>query len=223
MTRQPRAELTRATIIEAAAYLFDRQGYGAASLNDIAGQGRVTKGALYFHFASKEELALAVIERQDELTRKASEKLLAMDLPGFETVVRMTFELAGRVLWDPVTRAGMRLTLERAVPGGAARESYGEWVEVVAGQLERAVAELDVRPTIDPRACAGFIISAVTGIQLMSRAALLDRSFPQRVAEMWDVIIPGLLPPRRSPHYLELVRALTAETELVRRPGPSAY
>ncbi|MDH6134246.1 AcrR family transcriptional regulator [Kitasatospora sp. MAA4] len=213
MTTQLRAEQTRATIIEAAADLFDRQGYRAASLSGIAGRAGVTKGALYFHFTSKEELALAVIERQDELSRRASEELLALNLPGFETVVRMTFEFAGRALSNPVTRAGVRLTLERLVPGSAARDSYGGWVEVAGRQLERAVVELDVRPTIDPPACAGFIIRTLTGMQLVSQASLPGRTLPQLVAEMWDVIIPGLLPPRRTPHYLDLVRTLAAEVD----------
>jgi len=214
MTRQLRAEQTRATIIEAAADLFDRQGYGAASLSDIAGRGGVTKGALYFHFASKEELALAVIERQDELSRKANEELLAMNLPGFETVVRMTFGLAARVLSDPVTRAGVRLPLERVVPGATARDTYGGWVEVAGEQLERAVAELEVRPTVDPRACAAFILTTLAGMQLVCQASLLGKTLPQLLAEMWDVIIPGLLPPRRTPYYLQLVRTLAAEVEV---------
>lgn len=44
MARQVRAEKTRATIITAAADLFDRQGYEATSLSDIVEHARVTKG-----------------------------------------------------------------------------------------------------------------------------------------------------------------------------------
>ncbi|MBO1414068.1 ScbR family autoregulator-binding transcription factor [Streptomyces sp. FH025] len=213
MARQLRAEQTRTTIIGAAADMFDRQGYGATSLSDIAGRGGVTKGALYFHFASKEELAVAVAAQQLDLSRRSIEKLLVRNYPGFETVVRMTFELAEQLLVEPVIRAGIRLTLEHVLPESRGCEAYGPWLEVGARQLERAVAELDVRPTIDPSACARFIVGAFTGVHLVNRASTPEIPLPRRVAEMWDVIIPGTVPPRRSGYYLALVSELAAESD----------
>lgn len=112
MAKQLRAEQTRTTIIEAAAQMFDRQGFGSTSLSDIVARGGITKGALYFHFASKEALARAVIARQHQLSVNAAERLLARGLPGLETVLRTPFLLAEQVLTDPVARAGVRLTLE---------------------------------------------------------------------------------------------------------------
>lgn len=70
MARQVRAEQTRATIITAAADLFDRQGYESTSLSDIVEHAHVTKGALYFHFAAKEDLAHAILELQSATCRK---------------------------------------------------------------------------------------------------------------------------------------------------------
>ncbi|WP_240499342.1 TetR family transcriptional regulator, partial [Streptomyces prasinus] len=70
MVRQVRAEQTRATIITAAADLIDRQGYESTSLSDIVDHAQVTKGALYFHFAAKEDLAHAILELQSATCRK---------------------------------------------------------------------------------------------------------------------------------------------------------
>ncbi|MDX6353778.1 MAG: hypothetical protein QOF98_681, partial [Streptomyces sp.] len=64
MAQQDRALVTRRKILEAAANIFEKDGYRAATITDILKVANVTKGALYFHFASKEELAQAVLEVQ---------------------------------------------------------------------------------------------------------------------------------------------------------------
>jgi AcrR family transcriptional regulator len=52
----PRAELTRAAIVEAALRLFREHGYEAATMRAIAREAGVSTGNAYYYFASKEEL-----------------------------------------------------------------------------------------------------------------------------------------------------------------------
>src|SRR6266542_5199650 len=61
-----RGEITRRHILEVAALAFAREGYSGASLNDIIKEAGTTKGGFYFHFPSKEELALAVLRHKQE-------------------------------------------------------------------------------------------------------------------------------------------------------------
>ncbi|HEV7210728.1 MAG TPA: TetR/AcrR family transcriptional regulator [Blastococcus sp.] len=49
-------------ILTAAAELFGARGYDAVSLEDVADRLDVTKGSLYYYFASKDELVTAAIE-----------------------------------------------------------------------------------------------------------------------------------------------------------------
>ncbi len=63
-TRERRVEHTRNLLLDAAEKLFAERGLGRASLEDIADAAGYTRGAIYAHFGSKEELFLAVIERQ---------------------------------------------------------------------------------------------------------------------------------------------------------------
>ena len=60
MVKQARAQATRDAIILGAAETFERSGYGLSSIADIATASSVTKGALYFHFQSKDDIARAV-------------------------------------------------------------------------------------------------------------------------------------------------------------------
>ncbi|MEO8973311.1 MAG: TetR family transcriptional regulator [Ktedonobacteraceae bacterium] len=53
---------TQQTIIEAAVRVFARSGVSAATLDDIAAEAEVTKGALCWHFHSKDELLAAIVE-----------------------------------------------------------------------------------------------------------------------------------------------------------------
>ena len=63
-TRERRVQHTRDLLLDAAEKLFAERGLGGASLEDIADAAGYTRGAIYAHFGSKEELFLAVIERQ---------------------------------------------------------------------------------------------------------------------------------------------------------------
>jgi TetR/AcrR family transcriptional regulator, transcriptional repressor for nem operon len=57
-----KSERTRQYIIEQAAHLFNQRGYAGTSLQDIMAATGLTKGGIYGHFESKEEIALAAFE-----------------------------------------------------------------------------------------------------------------------------------------------------------------
>src|SRR3954467_6575664 len=60
--RQERKDETRAELIAAAARVFARAGFHGASLEEIAREAGYTTGAIYWHFANKDDLFLAVYE-----------------------------------------------------------------------------------------------------------------------------------------------------------------
>lgn len=62
MTRAESKALTRERVIKQARRLFAERGYAATSLEQIAAAAGVTKGAIYGHFASKEDLMVTAIE-----------------------------------------------------------------------------------------------------------------------------------------------------------------
>jgi AcrR family transcriptional regulator len=59
---QQRAIETRGRILDAAARVFARRGFGQATVQDIADEAEISMGALYHHFAGKEELFRALAE-----------------------------------------------------------------------------------------------------------------------------------------------------------------
>ena len=62
-TRERRLEHTRSLLLDAAEDVFAEKGFTPATLDDIAHAAGYTKGAIYKHFATKEDLFLAVSDR----------------------------------------------------------------------------------------------------------------------------------------------------------------
>ena len=64
-------EATRAALIDAATTVFTEKGYAEASTEEIVQRAQVTRGALYHHFAGKDALFRAALERlQDDIRRR---------------------------------------------------------------------------------------------------------------------------------------------------------
>jgi AcrR family transcriptional regulator len=59
--REEYSEASRRALIDSARVRFAAQGFGATSLDDIAADARLTKGAVYHHFANKQSLFEAVL------------------------------------------------------------------------------------------------------------------------------------------------------------------
>jgi AcrR family transcriptional regulator len=74
--RQERAEATRARLIQAAEKIFARDGFEAAKLEEIAAAAGYTRGAFYANFNSKEDLFLALLEREVSHRIDSVEKLI---------------------------------------------------------------------------------------------------------------------------------------------------
>lgn len=86
MVATSKGEKTRARVLAAAGELINRKGFCSTSVNDIIQATGVKKGNLYFHFAGKEELGLAVLEQ----ARKEFMDFLSDSLEGDRPLERLS-------------------------------------------------------------------------------------------------------------------------------------
>ncbi|GAA4675966.1 ScbR family autoregulator-binding transcription factor [Frondihabitans cladoniiphilus] len=197
MPTQERARATRASIVEGAAAVFDEKGYARASLDLIAAEAGVTRGALYFHFKSKTDLANAVIAEQHRIARVAGEEAVAAASTAFEGLVRMSVGLARQLTTEVIVSAGIRLTTDGTARELSARDPYVDWTQAFRQMLGEAIEQGDVRPTVDADQVARFVVSAYTGLQLVSDS-LHDRTdLFDRVRDLWVLLLPALIVPER--------------------------
>jgi AcrR family transcriptional regulator len=91
--RSARKAHTRSCLLEAAARVYARFGFAGATLEEVASDAGFTKGAVYAHFGSKENLLLALVE--EHLAGQVAEQLELFDRE------RVTWErpLAGSERW----------------------------------------------------------------------------------------------------------------------------
>ncbi|MBW8871973.1 MAG: TetR/AcrR family transcriptional regulator [Leifsonia sp.] len=195
MVKQERAQVTRESIVAGAAAVFGRRGYGLASIADIATESGMTKGALYFHFPSKDELARAVIAEQHRRTMAAAAEAIEEGRPGLETMVLLSAVLARQLLTDPVVQAGIRLTTDVSLFDPPVTEPYQDWLSTSEALFRQAVDEGDLRADLDPGMLASVVVPAYTGVQLLSETMTNRADLLERVRDLWTVLLPGIVPP----------------------------
>ena len=198
MVQQARAVATRRAIVEAAASEFIDHGFAGASIADIATRAGVTKGSMYFHFKSKELLAQAVIERQREANADVQARFASSDLSALAVLVSMVRVLGELMREDVVVLAAMRLAVE-VPPGDDDRgPTYDAWVGPTTQVIALAVEQGDLRSTVDPPVLSRFLVAAFTGLQTASFASSRLADLPERLREMWSVLLPGVVAPGRE-------------------------
>ncbi|MGW4323861.1 ScbR family autoregulator-binding transcription factor [Streptomyces sp. NPDC004684] len=196
MARQERAEVTRAAILEGAARAFDAEGYHGTTLGDIVKESGVTKGALYFHFTSKEELAQALIDEQFSVLNPT-----AVDDMGVQSVIDTLHHMARQLVDNVRVRAGIRLVTDQSSKTGIVSEPYSKWIEIFRKCLFEAQQRGDVKADVDCEQLAGLIVGSWTGLQMSSQVLCGRRDLPERTTLMWKMLLPGIVPPRRLARF----------------------
>ncbi|MDH6576298.1 AcrR family transcriptional regulator [Kitasatospora sp. MAP5-34] len=166
-------------------------------LLEIAQLAGVSKGALYFHFGSKEQLAEGVMTESREELRRIILSVRRAGIPALQYLIDLCHELARRLDQDVVFRAGLRLSDEPGMEKEQHPSPYPGWTRLIRRQLAKAAAAQQLRPGIALDDVAGLLASTTAGIEVLSRR---DRAWlsPQVTAGLWKAVLPALLPPEPS-------------------------
>jgi AcrR family transcriptional regulator len=177
---QERALRTRALILNCAAEVFAEKGYRAASIQDVADSAGMTKGAVYFHFPSKDILTVAVVEELYTRWPAILETVRARRLSPMDTVFELLDAAAEAFSTDVVVRGGARLQIEHSVINLPLPTPYVGWINLLTEMLTEAQEAGELRIGVAPSGAARAIVSSFFGMQhisetLSQRADLLSR------------------------------------------------
>ncbi|HET6734131.1 TetR/AcrR family transcriptional regulator [Mycobacterium sp.] len=192
MARQARSEATRQKIIDAALELYGEIGYTATGMGDIIERAQLTKGALYYHFDSKEAVAAAVIERGSQDLLAAFRTACQSSAPAIENLIHSTFVVANVMANSRVAREAGRLTYTLGQLDESARANR-DWLAAIATQLQRVAADGDLRDDVDPDVAAETLVATTTGATLMSLEASYGADLPARLLRTWRILLPALV------------------------------
>ncbi|MFJ1641675.1 ScbR family autoregulator-binding transcription factor [Streptomyces sp. NPDC088256] len=187
MAKQDRAIRTRQTILSAAAKVFEKHGYQAATITEILAEAGVTKGALYFHFQSKEELAQGVLGEQDQRLTVSDRACKTQE------IVDIIMLHAHRLQTDAMVRAGVRLSLDQQAHDLDRSGPFLNWGEVLTRLLEKAQAQGELLPHILPRETSDVLVGSFAGVQAMSQALSNYQDLALRVCSLLRHLLPNVV------------------------------
>ena len=229
MVRQARSEATRRKIIDSAVELINEIGYPAAGLADIIERAELTKGALYYHFDSKEAVASAIMEDGGARVLAAFQAAGGPGSPALENIVHGVFMVADAI--TPTLRAGLESAMRTFGGFNAAAKAtygglYGEWPAASRPRWARAM----YAPTSTPgdRRRAHFRDARRrTGLERFSRRRVRRQASPST----WEMLLPAIVQADSLGYYLEFLarqasRASTSDSSAgsrVRRPQPLGH
>jgi AcrR family transcriptional regulator len=218
MVRQARSEATRRKIITSAVELFNEIGYPATGLGEIIERAEMTKGALYYHFESKESLATAVIEEGSAHLVEAFRSISASSAPALETMVHGLFVVADLLNTDQIARSGLQLLRALGEFNDVAARTYGGWVAEMTERARQAIDEGDIRDDLDPETVGETIVGSMLGAELLASSTTAGVDVLQRVARTWNVLLPAIVSQESSSYFEEFL----ARESLRHSPAPVA-
>ena len=172
-TRERRLEHTRALLLDGAEDVFAEKGFTAATLDDIAYAAGYTKGAIYKHFTTKEDLFLAV-----------SDRYWRRYFDNFTDVLSSAREVGAAEL-DAIARRWRQLSLDR----GAEHAALGHEFTLYLLRNPEARERVAAKRTEVVEQLAKFI---VTGIDRMGGSLLIPPlTFAQVLIATSDSIVLG--------------------------------
>ena len=158
---------SRQEILRTAARLFQEQGYDATSMNDVAAALKLSKGGLYHHFQSKDEILFEIMNHAMDLTQ---ERVLApvRNIADPQERLRALIRLHIEVVLSPRDREITVMLHENHPLPPALRKrinqrkkEYVHFVESLMGEVQRSGR---AKGSVSPRAAAFALLGMINWI-----------------------------------------------------------
>ncbi len=159
--------MTRDGILEAAARIFGEKGYHATSMSDIAEAVNLQKASLYYHFASKQEILIAILDYALDLINERLEAVLAMPLSPDEKLRQAMVSYLDTIAENKNLSAVLLLEIRSLDPDLKARHASRRekferlWRDLIIEGKEAGVFE-SIDPSMTGRAILGVMNWTVT-------------------------------------------------------------
>jgi TetR/AcrR family transcriptional regulator, transcriptional repressor for nem operon len=171
-----KASTTRLTILQKAFELIYTKGYQTTSIDDIIATTKVTKGAFYYHFKTKDEMGLAILQ---EIVKPTMEVSFIVPLENAENPIKDIHKMIKQLLFDVPF-----LKLEYGCPAGNFAQEMTPWNMDFANALAEIIIELQtaiehclqagkkngmIRKNVNVQQVANFIMAGYWGIRSIGK------------------------------------------------------
>jgi len=203
-TRAARAQgrAAREEVLAAALRVFARRGYRQASVDEIATEAGYSKGAVYWNFAGKEELLLALIEERVDAPMRAMVALLESAPPDRDMSVEASREFARRLAEDRdamlLEREYWSLAIRDPELGARYAERQAELRGALAGAIEARARHLGLPALPLAAEDVARIVMSIIGGLAVDTLVEPDGGRPELLGEALALVYAGLVAQARS-------------------------
>ena len=210
-------ERTRERLLQAGYREVYRTGFQSASIDTILAATKVTKGALYYHFDSKEDLGHAIVEEIiAKLTRDKWLIPLQRGKNPIDTLIDIVQATSVRIEDVNGGCPLVNLAQEMSPLDEQFRKQlegiFRAWQDGIAIALQTGQSQGTVRRDLAPEETAGFLIAMYEGYTLLAKNA--------QDPEVWNVgirNIVGWLKSLRAPRQSRRGRHLLSKRHVVKQ------
>jgi len=167
-----KAEATRLAILQKAFELIYAKGYQTTSIDDIIATTQVTKGAFYYHFKTKDEMGLAII---NEILKPALTGSFIEPLQKEQDPLDAIYNLMRNLLMKdtflkvehgcPAANFTQEMTPWNIDFSKALDELTRQWTKVMTALIEKGKKNGFIRKDVNAKQATLFIISGYWGIR----------------------------------------------------------
>ena len=186
---------SRQEILRTAARLFQQRGYDATSMNDVAASLKLSKGGLYHHFQSKDEILFEIMNHAMDITE---ERVLGpvRGIANPEERLRALIRLHIEVVLSPRDREiTVMLHENHPLPPALRRRINGRKKDYIHF-LENLIAEIQgsrrSAPRVSPRAAAFALLGMINWIYQWYKPEG-ELQVQNLVPQFTDLLFGGLL------------------------------
>ena len=194
------ALVTRENLLTAALEVFSRDGYSVARLEDIAEAAEVTRGAIYHHFGSKEELYIALVTERSAGINKLAEQVLSEGGTADEIIRRFLLSLIGYLEENPEYRSLLELATSKVELTDGLKSLREDTVKgrrqlayVFQNLLEQGIREGTIRSDLPVTPAAWNLISFMNGLGLVWIQDPGAFSIHEDKEALVDIFLTGLI------------------------------
>lgn len=176
-----KGESTRERILEAAEALVFERGFSGTAIDDILVKTKLTKGAFFYHFKDKADLASAVLERYwdkdfailEGLSKRADAladtpaQAVILFLKLFEEFLQgLPTPLPGCLFASYVYESG---TFDPEI-SRYIRKGFDQWAKLFEGKLDAALREAPAKTEASAKDLAEMAVCQIEGAHILGRA-----------------------------------------------------
>jgi AcrR family transcriptional regulator len=165
--RAARGGVTKELILDSAMDLFKAAGLRATSVRDIAAHAGITHPGLLYHFATKEALLMAVLQRRDDA---GGGSVGFHFLDGRSVLQHLVAKAAKNATERGIVELFANLSVEAAAPDHPAHdyfvERYAELRATIVAGLEELASADALRADVSPAIAAVHLIALMDGLQV---------------------------------------------------------